>query len=68
MTTAPLIGPIPVEQILQRKADGFLCELDVGRFVRMPLVEDEHGKRFHCFTRRGVQSPRAEASLSSSYA
>lgn len=67
MTAAPLISLTLEEKILQRKADGFLCELDVGRFVRMPLVEDEHGKQFHCFTRRGVQSPRA-ARLSSSYA
>lgn len=54
MTTVPLIGSIPVEQIFQRNADGFLCELEVGRFVRMPLVEDENGNQFHCFTRRGV--------------
>ena len=54
MTTAPLIGPISAEQIFQRKADGFRCERDVGRFVLMPLVEDEHGKQFHCFTRRGI--------------
>ena len=54
MTSAPLICPITEEQILQRKVDGFPCELDVGRFVSMPLVEDEHWKQFHCFTRRGV--------------
>ena len=54
MTTVPLISPTLEEQILQRKAGGFLCELDVGRFVRMPLVEDEHGEQFHCFTCRGV--------------
>ena len=47
---APLISLVPAEQILQHKADGFRCELDEGRFVRMPLAADEHGKRFHCFT------------------
>lgn len=39
MTTAPLISPTMGGQILQRKADGFLCELDLGRFVRMLLMD-----------------------------
>lgn len=54
MTTAPLISPPLGEQILQRKAGGFLCELDIGRFARMPVVEDKDGNQFHCFTRCGV--------------
>ena len=29
MTTAPLISPTLGKQILQRKAGGFLCELDL---------------------------------------
>lgn len=69
MTTAPLISPTMGGQILQRKADGFLCELDLGRFVCMLLVDgSEHAKQFHCFTRRGVRGPLGAACLSSSYA